>query len=105
VPGARVPDDSDAAIMTFSSMFPLKYYGTSRSLISVNSNGFVTMGYSDYLYGDNSPIPDAHGPVRMIAPLWDDLAPSAGGDIYRWLDTRLLGLRCQTTPVLLEYST
>ena len=77
----------DAAIMTFSSMFPLKYYGGSQSQISVNSNGFLTMGYSDYLYGDNSPIPDAHGPVRMIAPFWDDLDPSAGGDIYRWLDT------------------
>ena len=47
MPGARAPGDSDAAVMTSSSMFPLKYYGTSRSLISVSSNGFVTMASSD----------------------------------------------------------
>jgi hypothetical protein len=79
--------DSDAAIMTFSSLFSMKYYGGSESEISVNSNGFLTMEHSDYLYGGNSPIPDAHGPVKMIAPFWDDLDPSAGGDIHRWLDT------------------
>ena len=78
--------DEDAGVTTMGVFFPIRYYGSSYSLISVNSNGFLAAGATDYRFGDNSPIPDTHGPPNMIAPFWDDLDPSAGGDIYSWMD-------------------
>jgi hypothetical protein len=78
--------DEDAAITTQGTMFSIGYYGEGYSEVSINSNGFLAMDWEDYRFGDNSGIPDSHGPARMIAPFWDDLDPSAGGDIYRWLD-------------------
>ncbi len=78
--------DEDAAITTIPLPFPFNYYGETYLQVSVSSNGFITMDMNDYLFGDNSPIPSLHGPTRMIAPFWDDLDPSAGGDIYKWYD-------------------
>jgi hypothetical protein len=78
--------DEDAAIVTQSTMWNVRYYGQDYTTVSVNSNGFFAMGACDYLYGENSSIPDLHGPPAMIAPFWDDLDPSAGGDVYRWHD-------------------
>ena len=78
--------DEDAAVTTMGTIFPIRYYGVSYDLISINSNGFLAAGTTDYRFGDNSPIPDTHGPANMIAPFWDDLDPSAGGDIYSWFD-------------------
>jgi hypothetical protein len=88
-PGNIMEDitDADAAITTFALLWNFKYYGVAYNQVSVNSNGFLTLDWSDYRLGDNTPIPDPRGPARMVAPLWDDLDPSAGGDIYKWLDT------------------
>ena len=58
-----------------------EYYDEVYTTVSVNSNGFLAMGTCDYRFGDNSSIPDGHGPPAMIAPFWDDLDPSAGGDL------------------------
>ena len=87
-PGVIIEEitDSDAAISTIGTFFDFGYYGIDYDQISICSNGFVAVGISDYRFGDNSPIPDAHGPPNMIAPFWDDLDPSAGGDIYKWFD-------------------
>ncbi len=78
--------DEDAGVTTMGMFFDIRYYGTPYELITVNSNGFLAAGATDYRFGDNSPIPDMHGPPNMIAPFWDDLDPSAGGDIYSWMD-------------------
>jgi hypothetical protein len=67
--------------------FTFRYYGTNYSEISVCSNGFLALGTEDYRFGDNSGIPDTHGPEAMIAPFWDDIDPSAAGDIYQWYDS------------------
>ena len=87
-PGTLVTEitDEDAAIVTKSTMFSVKDHGEVYTNVSINSNGFFAMGTSDYRFGDNSEIPDVHGPPAMIALFWDDLDPSAGGDIYRWDD-------------------
>jgi hypothetical protein len=87
-PGMLITEitDEDAGIVTLSTMFNVKYYGEIYTNVSVNSNGFIAVGASDYRFGDNSPIPDTHGPPAMIAAFWDDLDPSAGGEIYRWFD-------------------
>lgn len=88
-PGALITDvtDADAGLSTFGLFWNFDYYGETFNQVSVNSNGFLTMGWTDYRLGDNSAIPDPLGPQNMIAPFWDDLDPSAGGDVYKWLDT------------------
>ncbi len=87
-PGTLVTEitNDDAATTPLWFIFDFPYYGTTYNYVSVCSNGFASMGIVDYRFGDNSSIPNPHGPAAMIAPFWDDLDPSAGGDIYRFLD-------------------
>jgi hypothetical protein len=79
--------NQDAATTTLSLPFTFTYYGTDYTNVSVCSNGFVALGTETYRFGDNSQIPNTHGPDAMIAPFWDDLDPSDGGDIYEWYDS------------------
>jgi hypothetical protein len=79
--------NADAATTQISLPFTFQYYGADYTQISACSNGFIAMGYEDYRFGDNSAIPNTHGPSAMIAPFWDDLDPSTGGDIYQWYDS------------------
>ncbi len=79
--------NADAATTTLSLPFTFKYYGTNYTQISICSNGFLSLGVEDYRFGDNSAIPNAHGPDAMVAPFWDDLDPSDGGDIYEYYDS------------------
>jgi hypothetical protein len=67
--------------------FSFVYYGQMETQISIGSNGVVAFGTSDYVFGDNSGIPDLHGPAAMLAPFWDDLNPAQGGDVYHWHDS------------------
>ena len=87
-PGLLISEitDDDAATVAVNMPFNFIYYGTSYLHVSVCSNGFVSIGEEDYRFGNNSAIPHTDGPENMIAPFWDDLDPSAGGDIYRWYD-------------------
>ncbi len=79
--------NSDAATATLALPFTFKYYGTNYTQISVCSNGFISLGVEDYRFGDNSAIPNTHGPDAMLAPFWDDLDPSDAGDIYEYYDS------------------
>lgn len=81
--------DQDAATTTLDLPFTFKYYNTNYDEVSVCSNGFLAMGTTAYRHGDNSAIPNTHGPDAMVAPFWDDLdpSPSGGGDIYQYYDT------------------
>ncbi len=79
--------DGDAAVTTLSLPFTFRYYGTDYSSISVCSNGFVALGAEDYRFGDNSGIPDEHGPEAMVAAFWDDLNPAEGGDVHEYFDS------------------
>ncbi|MCK4328226.1 T9SS type A sorting domain-containing protein [candidate division WOR-3 bacterium] len=78
--------NEDARTTTISLPFDFKYYGTNYSNISICSNGFLTLGYTTYRFGDNCAIPDTHGPANMVAPFWFDLDPSQYGDIYQYYD-------------------
>ncbi|MFH1502447.1 MAG: C25 family cysteine peptidase [Candidatus Eisenbacteria bacterium] len=79
--------DEDAQVAVISLPFTFQYYGSSYSQITACSNGFLAMGNEDYRLGDNSSIPNTHGPDAMIAPFWDDLDPSDAGDVYEWYDS------------------
>lgn len=92
-PGQIIPavSDSDAAIRTIRLPFVFKYYGITDTLISVCSNGFITLGYTNYRYGYNRPILDTAGPPLMISPFWDDLNPDESrngyGTAYQYYDS------------------
>ncbi|OYD15306.1 hypothetical protein CH333_06080, partial [candidate division WOR-3 bacterium JGI_Cruoil_03_44_89] len=87
-PGSTISaiTNEDARTTTLSLPFDCKYYGTNHTTISVCSNGFLTLGYTSYRFGDNSAIPDTHGPANMVAPFWFDLDPSEHGNIYQYYD-------------------
>ncbi len=78
--------NADAATTTLSLPFTFRYYGTDYTQVSVCSNGFISLGVEDYRFGDNSSIPNTHGPDAMLALFWDDLDPSSGGNIYEYND-------------------
>lgn len=92
-PGVMIPvvSDSDAATVTFRLPFTFQYYGMRDSFISICSNGFLALGYTNYRRGYNRPIPDTAGPPWMIAPFWDDLNPDESrngyGTAYQYYDT------------------
>jgi len=93
--------DEDAGVTTMGMFNDVRYYGQVYELMTVNSNGYLAPGATDYRFGDNSPIPDVHGPSNMLAPFWDDLDPSAGGDIYVWTDmvNHLLIFQFEEVPI------
>lgn len=69
--------DDDSVTLPLPFDFP--FNGTNWPAVSVNSNGNLTFGASDFDFSE-SVGEFLNGPPR-IAPLWDDLNPSAGGMI------------------------
>ncbi len=65
--------------------FPFTYYGQTYNQISVCSNGFIAMGHSSSHPFMNEALPNSDG-IVMVAPFWDDLNPSAGGQVYAYHD-------------------
>ena len=61
------------------------FYGVSKTSIKISSNGYLTFG-SDGTDFTNDPIPDPTDPNDLIAPFWDDLNPSSGGEVYYYYD-------------------
>lgn len=61
--------------------FTFNFFGTDQANIAVCSNGYLTFGptLTDF---SNDPIPSAAAPNDMIAPLWDDFNPGAGGTVH-----------------------
>ena len=60
--------------------FSFNFYGVDKNSVAICSNGYLTFGtdFTDFI---NVPIPDPADPDDMIAPLWDDLNPGAGGQV------------------------
>ena len=69
-------DDSETVTLPFS--FP--FFDTAQTEVVVSSNGFLAFGGNANEY-DNTGIPREGGPRGMIAPFWDDLDPSSGGQV------------------------
>ncbi len=88
-PGTLIQEitNQDADTVTLSLPFPFAFYGQTFTQVGVASNGFLEMGGSTYRFGDNGSIPQPGGPHALIAPFWDDLDPSVGGDVYQWYDS------------------
>ncbi len=63
--------------------FTFTYFGQYYNTISVNSNGYLSMGGTDLVFFRNRNIPSGIGPDAMIAPFWDDLK---NGQMYGYYD-------------------
>jgi hypothetical protein len=61
--------------------FAFTFYGASYTSVNISSNGNIHFGTLSTAYS-NVCIPNTGVPNAMIAALWDDLYPPAGGAIY-----------------------
>lgn len=77
--------DDDRGMVTLP--FNFTYYGESYNTLWICSNGWMSLGDDP---GNNSlsssPIPTMNLANNLIAPLWDDLNPSAAGGIFVYDD-------------------
>jgi hypothetical protein len=63
--------------------FDFSYYGEFYHEVSINSNGWLSMGRDEFVFFRNRAIPSAIGASGMIAPFWDHLD---GGKVFLYLD-------------------
>jgi gingipain R len=84
--GTPVSLADDAVSASFNLGFTFNFYGTDFTSVKICSNGFLsfTTTASSYL---NTAIPATSEPYNLIALIWDDLNPSAAGNIYYYSDT------------------
>jgi len=87
-PGFLVPVVTvmDNALRLVSPSFVIKYFGESCYWYNICSNGFISLAMTSQALHENISIPYRYGPPSMVAPFWDDLDPSSGGDVYSWSD-------------------
>src|SRR5205814_1787619 len=71
----------DDQTKAFTLPFTFTFYGTNYTSVNVCSNGFLNFGTGSTSY-QPATIPNSAAPNALIAPLWRDLNPSAGGTIY-----------------------
>jgi len=77
--GLLVLDDDDSTEVALP--FPFEFYGIEYNALRVHSNGGVTFGSTEDLEATHT-CPVTTVPAPSILPLWMDLDPSAGGEIY-----------------------
>ncbi len=62
--------------------FDFKFYGIDYDVITVCTNGWISLGSSFVESFRNYPIPGPGGPSPMIAAFWDDLETGNSGDVF-----------------------
>ena len=77
-------DDDNQGPFALGFTFP--FYTAARESIRVCSNGWLSFTSNSHQYHHYT-IPDTRDPNSLIAPLWADLDPAAGGDVRYWADT------------------
>ena len=80
-------DDTNVGPFPIGFSFP--FYGNDFTTFRLCSNGFLSFTSSSTAYR-NAPLPSGTEPFNLIAPFWDDLTFSTGGEAYYWtnhLDT------------------
>lgn len=75
---ALVSDDGSAPV---TLPFTFEFYGIPYSQIRVHSNGGLTFGSAEDLEATHT-CPLTSSPAPSIYPLWMDLNPSSGGQVY-----------------------
>ncbi len=62
--------------------FNFSLYGSPHADVYISDNGYLSFDLVTGLSFLNQDIPDPGNPNNVIAPMWDDLDPSAAGEIY-----------------------
>ncbi len=76
---------NDAMSGAVSLPFSFSYYGKNVSQLFICSNGFIQFEASSVSTGVNGQtLPNAANPNNIIAGVWADLDPGAGGTIRYW---------------------
>ncbi|MCK4980624.1 MAG: hypothetical protein KAS62_09515, partial [Candidatus Delongbacteria bacterium] len=76
-------DDGESAALNLG--FTFNYYGVDYTTIVVSSNGAASLTETDVTY-NNTNIPTGSGEKAILAPFWDDLNPTSGGEVYYYAD-------------------
>ena len=72
-------DDQWAGPFPIDFSFP--FYGQTFSEFYVSSNGWLSFSQPSSSESSNDPLPSSTAPGNLIAMFWDDLNPSAGGEV------------------------
>lgn len=62
--------------------FNFKYYGQTTSTVYAGSNGFVSFAAPTVNSFTNATIPNSTNPNGIMAPFWDDLDGTDGGQVF-----------------------
>ncbi len=71
----------DGASSAIPLPFSFSFYGEEKTSVYVGSNGYLSFDPNPTVFS-NRPIPSSGSPDDFVAPFWDDLNPSAGGQVY-----------------------
>gem|GEM_PF-3041503 len=82
-------DDDDIQVVL---PFTFPFYGVNRSTVRINSNGYLSFGWSGSEL-NNTGLPNSGFPNSLICGFWDDLKPLGWdngydwGSVYYWFDS------------------
>ena len=88
LPGATLASLSDDSNTTVTIPFDFKFYGEEYDILTICSNGWVSLGETWMTNFRNWDIPSPLGPPNMIMPFWDDLKDTTDGivEVYYLYD-------------------
>jgi len=81
--GTSVSLSDDSYGGPFAIGYDFALYGNTQTEFYVGSNGFLSLGSGSSDLSNDCPLPNTEAPNNLIAMIWDDLNPGAGGSIYR----------------------
>ncbi|MEE2858433.1 MAG: nidogen-like domain-containing protein, partial [Candidatus Neomarinimicrobiota bacterium] len=79
--GIPIGNGDDSNEGPFELGFPFYFYGNEYNSVRVSTNGFLSFTSTATSYTNQS-IPSNGDPNALLAPFWDDLNPSSGGQMY-----------------------
>ncbi|MBU1708210.1 T9SS type A sorting domain-containing protein, partial [bacterium] len=85
-PGEAVEFSSGNSLEVISLPFIFRYYGQDFDAATLSADGYLAMGITDEADNTQSPIPHLDGPAGMLAPFWDNLDVTEGGDVSTYHD-------------------
>jgi hypothetical protein len=99
--GASAGITADDSAVRVDLPFVFTFYDEPFTSVQISSNGYLVFGDSDASKFSNTALPTESEPNGVVAALWDDLSPQAGGDVWtqtfgeapnrtfvvEWLDT------------------